>query len=336
MKVLHCINSLKTMGGAEKIVASLVSSDQSHHVLELYQLPNSNILKKIAYLTKTIISLIYKQRHYDIIHFHLFPSFYLSLLVNKRKVVIHEHNTYNRRRSIQFLKLIERVIYRRAHKVICISQGVYESLHEWIGCNHNFIILPNFTRFTYQCKADSDNKEVTADKFNILMVASFTRKKRQKDLIAALCYLPKKFSIDFLGDGELMQDSVTYAHELNVSDRINFHGICLDVSEYYNSADLCVLLSHWEGFGLVVVEAASYNKVTLGSDISGVREVIGNKDLLIDANATAKDIADKILVLSEAINKEPSLYDQYCKNLAGKHSFESYKTKLNAIYSLDV
>lgn len=334
MKVLHCINSLKTMGGAEKLVTSLVASDQDHHVLELYKLPRSNALKKIFYLMKSVIILIYGQRHYDIIHFHLFPSFYLSLFVSKKKVVIHEHNTYNRRRSIFFLKLLEKIIYNRAHKVICISKGVYESLYEWVGDSSNFFILPNFTRFAYQHNIDSDNKKESADVFNILMVASFTRKKKQKDLIAALSYLPQKFRIDFLGDGDLMQDCIAYAHELNLSDRVRFHGACQNVSDFYKAADLCVLLSHWEGFGLVVVEAASYNKITIGSNISGVREVINNVDLLVDADASAENIANRISLLAETIREDHSRYDHYCKNLAEMYSFESYKVKLDNVYLL--
>src|SRR5688572_31493747 len=52
-------------------------------------------------------------READVVHVHLFPSLYLGALLNHRATVYTEHNTWNRRRDVPWLRTLERVVYRR-------------------------------------------------------------------------------------------------------------------------------------------------------------------------------------------------------------------------------
>ncbi|WP_192459538.1 glycosyltransferase, partial [Musicola keenii] len=260
--------------------------------------------------------------------FHLFPSFYFSIFVSRNKTIIHEHNTDNRRRKIKWLKYVERYIYHRAKNVICISDAVKDSLSNWVGASNKFVVVPNFSRFDYK----KTNKEIDGKKINILMVASFSKQKRHKNLIAALKYLPDNYFVHFLGDGPLLDGMIKYAKEISVSRNVIFHGESDNVSHYYNMADICVLLSNWEGFGMVVVEAASHNKVTIASKVMGLSEVIGNESFLISNDIDSKTLAQKITLTINAITERPDIYDDYCKFIAERYSFSSFSEQLNSVY----
>jgi glycosyltransferase involved in cell wall biosynthesis len=77
----------------------------------------------------------------------------------------------------------------------------------------------------------------------------------------------------------------------------------------YNLGDLFVSCSHWEGFGMPMIEAQACGLPALGYDICSHKEVVANKNLLADENDTWT-IAENIKKLFT--NKE--LYEKECKD----------------------
>jgi len=67
-----------------------------------------------------------------VVHAHLtWPFVYVvmaSLGVNNLRLIYTEHKTTNKRRKFTLLRWVERLFYARYDRVICISQGVYDSL----------------------------------------------------------------------------------------------------------------------------------------------------------------------------------------------------------------
>lgn len=53
-----------------------------------------------------------------------------------------------------------------------------------------------------------------------------------------------------------------------------------DIAQLWSIADLGVMSSHWEGFGLAAVEGMAYAKPVIASNVPGLAEVVGNKQLL--------------------------------------------------------
>jgi glycosyltransferase involved in cell wall biosynthesis len=330
MRVLHCINTLQTYGGAEKIVQKVICASDQYDALELYRYGyKKNFLYRMKEIVFFLFRLMYLQSKYDCIHFHLFPCFYFSLFINKEKVIIHEHNTHNRRRKMRWLRALESLIYKRAYAVICISESTRINLAKWIRKESNLSVIHNFTRFDYQ---NVSNTFGANGNINILMVASFTHQKRQLDLINALRFLPHNFIIHFVGEGPLKKEALKKAEEIMVQGRIYFHEVTDDIGSYYKAANLCILLSNWEGFGLVVVEAASFNRVTLSSNVEGLADIVNNKNLLINNNLSGEDVAKRIEDLVYDLCKNPQYYNSYCYNLAEKFSFNKYKSKLERVY----
>src|SRR5690606_41308895 len=86
------------------------------------------------------------------VHVHLtWPFFYVTLAslgLSNIKLIYTEHNTTNKRRNIPLLWGLERLLYARYARIICISQGVQEALSKGVGPTiaQRVVTMPNGTR----------------------------------------------------------------------------------------------------------------------------------------------------------------------------------------------
>src|SRR5690625_2926312 len=95
-----------------------------------------------------------------IVHSHLTWPFIYTVLASIRikniSFIFTEHNTYNRRRKLKLNKHIERLFYKKFSKIICISEGVRNSLSEWLGRSffEKIIVIKNGSRlFKYKSRS---------------------------------------------------------------------------------------------------------------------------------------------------------------------------------------
>ncbi|WP_299767279.1 glycosyltransferase [uncultured Dokdonia sp.] len=308
MKLLHVINSLH-FGGAEKLLVDTIPkfiergiatdvlvlhAEKTFFYKELaqkYQVKIVTIKKRNLYSPLHSIQLRKYSKEYDIIHVHLFPSLYwvaLSTLFlkNHAKLVVTEHNTNNRRRNFILLKYLDRYIYKKYDKVIAISKGVKENLYNHLKeRSEGIITIPNgipteiFRESIGLSKRDlgiPENAKV------IIQVASFTAQKDQDTLLKAMSILPEEVHVLLVGDGVLREEKEVLARTLEIDDRVHFLGYRTDIPQLLKLADVSVLSSHYEGFGLAIVEGMASGNPCIGSDVSGLSEVIGEAGILFE------------------------------------------------------
>ena len=108
----------------------------------------------------------------------------------------------------------------------------------------------------------------------IFMVAGFRYQKDQPTAINSLKFLPKNYHLFLVGDGPECNKCQQLVNEQNLSERVHFLGKRSDVASLLKSADICVISSHWEGFGLAAVEGMAAGKPVVASNIPGVAEVV--------------------------------------------------------------
>ena len=139
MKILHVITSLRT-GGAEKLMVDLLPrmKERGHEVdlcvfdgvrTPFYEELEHRGVKVIplgnsVYSPLNIGKLVKLMRGYDIVHSHNTACQYfvaIASLFVQCSIFTTEHNTSNRRRN-GWWRMLDRWMYGRYEKVICISE----------------------------------------------------------------------------------------------------------------------------------------------------------------------------------------------------------------------
>lgn len=358
MRVLHVINSLRG-GGAEKMLCELLPElavrgiqlglltirpldldndlqRELAEVSELYALDSDNV-----YSPQAMFRLIPYTREYDIVHAHLFPSQYFvalaKILSNKlQPAVTTEHNTHNRRRDHRLLRGIEKRVYSQYNRIICISRAAEENLARWLpGITDKTITIPNgieLQRFTEAKPIPLEKLSLSLKQYRyfILMVARMTEQKDHRTVIEAISKLPEDCCLLLAGDGPLMQEHIAYSRELDVTDRVFFLGLQRNIERIMKSVDVCVVSSHWEGFGLVVVEAMASGVPVVASNVPGLSEVVGQAGCLFPVG-DAESLASILLGLFDN-NERCSHYVELGQARAREYSIQLTAERYIQVY----
>jgi glycosyltransferase involved in cell wall biosynthesis len=329
------------MGGAEKLITELVPllNGKGHQVdvllfdgtdtplrerleqegsAEVFDLGDGSI-----YTPTHILGLVPYIRYYDIVHTHNTAcQFYVPLakLCSRAKVklVTTEHNTDNRRRGARWFRPIDQWMYRQYEAVIAVSQQTADALSAYMGRADIHVVYNGIDVETFRTALPI--RERQAGKTVLTMVAAFRDQKDQDTLLRALALLPEQYSVWLVGDGKRRTLCEQLARELGVSQRVVFWGIRDDVERILKASDIVVMSSHYEGFGLSVVEGMAAGRPVIASDVDGLREVVGGAGLLFAAGNEG-ELAEVILrlesdeVLSQAVaercTKRAAEYDIY-------------------------
>lgn len=163
------------------------------------------------------------------------------------------------------------------------------------------------------------NDTVTKSKsFSKFIIGVACRLVSGKDLITIFkaCLLLKKNQIDFelniAGDGFLKNEFEQFVENNNLQNEVTFLGNLNreEMTEFYNSINLFILSSEGEGFGLVIIEAFSYQIACIGSNVSGINSIIEHqKNGLLFELHNETDLFNKI----QMINKNQLLKDAIIK-----------------------
>lgn len=332
-RVLHVIKRLDFVGGAERIVVELVRKVPHHDVLvygggdSFFDMGTREVMRARNILHALWLCIALRGQ-YKTFHLHLFPSIYFAFILGKNSI-IHEHNTHNARRDHAIFRPVEWLIYRRARAAIAISEATKSALQSWVGKGPKIHTLLNFVPPISKVPAQVASQR-PCDQKHLLMVASFTAQKRQELLIRAMNNLPEGVQVSFAGIGPKLDTCKSLVEELGLSHRVNFLGAVSDVGALYADADLCVLISHWEGFGLVVIEAAEFGVPTLVSDVEGLRDVCPDPRLIFKGN----DAIALAAHLNQILNSETTTDSrQQLQGFASKFGITDYVMKLEILYA---
>ncbi|ELS33057.1 MULTISPECIES: glycosyltransferase family 4 protein [Pseudanabaena] len=145
----------------------------------------------------------------------------------------------------------------------------------------------------------------------ILFVGTFEPRKNINNIIYAFNLLKKKYKIDhqlvLIGKKGWKYESIlkdiqssSYTNEIFHLDYLADELVAI----FYSRADVFVYPSHYEGFGLPILEAMTLGTPVITSDNSSIPEVTGNAAILINPNDFMQ-IAEAILkVISDRQLKE--------------------------------
>ncbi|MGL5947830.1 MAG: glycosyltransferase [Aeromonas sp.] len=170
----------------------------------------------------------------------------------------------------------------------------------------------------------------------ILAVGRLTAAKDYPNLLNAFSLLPDKLNnaqLAIIGTGEEKDNIETLTARLGLISRIHFLGLQRNVQEWMSAADIFILSSAWEGFGLVVAEAMSCERVVVATDCGGVKEVIGDCGYLVLAKNSAA-LSARLLSALELPSEEKSILGENArKRVISKYSIYAQVDKWIELYS---
>lgn len=185
----------------------------------------------------------------------------------KAPVVVVEHSDFLREYRVAqmprlrywALKAETGFLYRRAHAVVGCSSGVARQIGKLFNIEPtrvHAILNPLDQRFMRDAPMDHDIRAW----FDILprpvlvSVGRLVSSKGFDDLIRAFALLGRG-SLVIVGDGPMRGELEALAQKLQVADRIAMPGFLNAPEQVLQAADLYVSASHWEGYGLTLIEA---------------------------------------------------------------------------------
>lgn len=345
-KILHIINSLN-IGGAEKLVTDIAISDPKLFDVTTLKKTNSfyeqNLTKHqvfFKYLTAgsvynpiLIFKIIRLLKNYNVVHVHLFPTLYWVVLAklfsfSKVKIIFTEHNTNNRRRNSFIFRILDNFIYSKLSFIGCISESTTTNLKKHL----RLIEVPiqticngiDLTRFSPENIQFKEYDFFNFDDFVLIQVSSFRKQKDQKTLIRSLVSLPDDIKLILVGEGELLDEHKSLVKQLGLDKRVLFLGLRNDIPQLLQYANVNVLSSHYEGFGLVAIEGMAMHKPVIASNVEGLGDVVADSGLLFE-KGNSDELAEQIL----SLYSDEELYQKIADQCYKKAKEFDIKTMIN-------
>lgn len=137
----------------------------------------------------------------------------------------------------------------------------------------NFVDLAVYTRDTHPCHR---SKFCEAGEKIVMHISNFRRVKRVEDVVRVFSRIQRRIRsrLVLIGDGPDRGRVEEVAREEAVSDRIVFLGKQESVAELLACADLFLLPSSHESFGLVALVAMACGVPVIATRVGGVPEVV--------------------------------------------------------------
>ena len=167
-------------------------------------------------------------------------------------------------------------------------------------CNHDAETYQNYDSnfhptVIYNPLTLTPGKHSEGNTHRFLAVGRFSHQHKGFDLLIEAFHIfaqqNSDWTLDIVGEGveeELYKSSIQKYH---LEDRVIIHPFTNNIQDYYSNAQVYVLSSRWEGFGLVLVEAMAHGLPIVSSDLPTSKEIMGDLGLYFK-NGNIKSLAE--------------------------------------------
>ncbi|HLD21679.1 MAG TPA: glycosyltransferase family 4 protein [Patescibacteria group bacterium] len=294
--IIHIIDNISGIGGAERMLFELVTrfpkdrfdceviglggTKEDYYFRELVQnnIPVRIIPKKSKCGIRMFFELVqyFRKSRPDIVHTHLFASDvwggYAAYRAQVPIIISTEHNINKNEGWVKHR--LKCVIHHKIQAIVAISHAVEHYIVQYCSSvRSKILVIPNgidvhrFSRpHTYQ------KKSVPV----IAVVGRLEEQKGHIDLLHALSFVHQPLLLRIIGEGSLHRQIQQQAQQLSKTHEIRLEGTRTgtDLEKIYADADVVIVPSRWEGFGLVALEAMAAGCPVLVSDVDGLRECV--------------------------------------------------------------
>lgn len=258
----------------------------------------------------TKIAEVIDEEKLDIIHAHYAVPHAICAILAKQmaqhpvKIVTTLHGTDITVLGIDSsLKKMIRFGIEQSDVTTGVSQSLVQQTNEMLHIKRKIDVVHNFVneKEYYQRNRDKvrEKYKLEPNEKVVIHVSNFRKVKRLEDVVKTFNLVHKQVPSRLL----LVGDGPEYGHinelvkELGLNDVVHFLGKQKNIPELLTAADLKLLLSEKESFGLVLLEAMACGVPCIGSNVGGIPEVIedevtGYIETLGDVESFAKRAID--------------------------------------------
>ena len=233
----------------------------------------------------------------------------------------------------KFRALLAKFLLPRASHVRVVSERIKKSLLQTINYKLSTVsVLPIFSE-TPRGEGNVKTKYPDAG-FIILMVSRLTREKNISLALRAFRKVVEKFSdalLVIVGDGPERESLELQAASYKLQANVFFEGWQNNLVPYYAGADIFLLTSNYEGFGLAAVEALSAGVPVVMTDVGVAGEIVqhGENGIVVPVG-NEKKVAEALTRLIVDAELKSKLRDGAKWTKMPYGSFEEYRDKLIA------
>ncbi len=226
------------------------------------------------------------QEEFDVIHAHdwmTYPAGIAAAAVTGKPLVVHVHSTEFDRSGEHVNQMIYDIEHRgmhAAHKVIAVSYLTRNIIISRYGVLGDKVeVVYNGVEQNTEHRVAFNNIGIRSDEKIVLFLGRITMQKGPEYfLMAARKVLEEIENVKFVmaGTGDMMHRIIEMAAQMGIGHKVLFTGFLRgkDVQRVYEMADLYVMPSVSEPFGIAPLEALNYDVPVLISKQSGVAEVL--------------------------------------------------------------
>ena len=304
-KIVHVVLNLD-IGGLEKVLVNCINrlpqSQYQHEVVALkgYSeefkalLPSSvNVfsLNKKDGNDWSIFASFYKYLRCnkpDILHTYNLSTLELQLVAFMCRVPLRVHAEHGRdifdpTGSNRKYKLLRRLLFPLIHKVVAVSDDLFQWLKHDVGVKkHKLLLIANGIDTEYFKPIKETEK---AQCFVFGHVGRLAKIKNQKLLIDAFLHASKIDSnfvhnakLVIVGEGECRGELEEHIKEVNLSESVFLVGAKINMLDEYRRFDAFVMSSLAEGIPMTLLEAMSCELIPVVTSVGGIPEVVNSEN----------------------------------------------------------
>ncbi len=245
----------------------------------------------------------------DLVHAHwvlpagLYGAFLAA--VRRKPFIITSHgaftNTFEQRHPL--IRRLVRGVLSKADKIIAVGHVQQEKIEEIlnipagsVACINMGVLIPDTIPNQQQARRQL---QISEDKRIVLFIGNLLKRKGPDLLIDAIAELRETADLQVFigGQGPESRSLIKKIRELNLAETIEMIGSVQpeDVLTWMAAADICVVPSRTEPFGLVAIEALAAGTPVIAAEVGGLIESIrpGYNGLLFPVN-DAKSLATSL------------------------------------------
>lgn len=200
---------------------------------------------------------------------------------------------------------------KKANKIIAITNFTKSEINKYypkLESNKISVVYNGFNDFSKEeIKTNNIRSEIiNIDKPYILTVSTISPRKNIDGLIKAFEKIKDRVEENLIiagGNGWMYESVYELVEKLNLNDRVIFTGKINDeeLKFLYRNSKIFAYVSFYEGFGLPPLEAMSYLKPCIVSNVSSIPEVVGDAAIKVNPN-NIEEISKAIVKLLDQPN----------------------------------